>query len=70
MARFLGALNRLQRDQAQAPTGLALASLSPEQREGILRAVTEETERAVVEVMGPKAYKQYLRSGTGKWISE
>jgi hypothetical protein len=43
-------------------------ALSPEQREEIGKALGDETERAMVELMGPKPYRYYLRSGAGKWI--
>lgn len=46
-----------------------MAGLTPEQRQRVFRALEEEAERAVIEVMGSKAYRYYLRSGAGKWIS-
>jgi len=45
-------------------------TLSPEERQNVLQAINEETEKAVVGVVGGPAYKQYVRSGAGKWISE
>jgi hypothetical protein len=44
--------------------------LPAEQRQELLRALSEETERAMVETLGPKPYRYYLRSGAGKWIFE
>lgn len=43
-------------------------NFSSAQREQILSALSDETEKAVVEVMGPKAYRYYLRNGAGRWI--
>jgi hypothetical protein len=43
-------------------------ALTPAQRETIVRALNEETEHAVVEALGPKAYCYYVRSGAGQWI--
>lgn len=45
-------------------------SLSPAQLDAALQATRDETEQAVVEALGPRAYKYYLRSGAGRWISE
>lgn len=45
-------------------------ALSASQRESVLRALSEETEQAVVEAMGPKAYRYYVRNGAGRWIWE
>jgi hypothetical protein len=47
-----------------------MPGLTAEQRERIFQALAEEAERAVVEVMGPKPYRYYMRGGAGKWISE
>jgi hypothetical protein len=41
-----------------------------EQKREILKALAEETEAAVVEVIGPKPYRYFVRSGAGKWIWE
>jgi len=46
------------------------ATLSPAQLETSLQAIRDETEQAVVEALGPRAYKYYLRSGAGQWIAE
>jgi hypothetical protein len=46
----------------------ATASIDPGQKQEILRALSEETEKAVVETMGPKPYRYYVRNGAGKWI--
>ncbi len=43
--------------------------LTAEQRERVSAALAEEAERSIIEVMGPKAYRYYIRSGAGKWIS-
>lgn len=45
------------------------STVDPAQRADILRALSEETEQAVVEAMGPKAYRYYVRSGAGKWVN-
>jgi hypothetical protein len=47
-----------------------IPGLTPAQRERVFGALAEEGERSVVEVMGSKAYRYYIRSGAGKWISE
>jgi hypothetical protein len=47
-----------------------MPGLTADQRDRVLQALADEAERAVVEVMGPKPYRYYLRSGAGKWISE
>jgi hypothetical protein len=47
-----------------------MPGLTAEQRDRIFQALADEAERAVVEVMGPKPYRYYMRSGAGKWISE
>ena len=46
-----------------------MAGLTAEQRGRVYAALEEEAERSVVEVMGPKAYRFYIRSGAGRWIS-
>jgi hypothetical protein len=45
-----------------------MAGLTAEQRARVFNALGEEAERAVVEVMGHKPYRYYIRSGAGKWI--
>lgn len=47
-----------------------MPGLTPEQRARVFQALGEEAERAVVEVMGQKPYRYYVRSGAGKWIWE
>ena len=47
-----------------------MPGLTRDQRDRISSALAEEAERAVVEVMGAKPYRYYLRSGAGKWIWE
>ena len=47
-----------------------MPGLSPDQRARVSDALAEEAERAVIEVMGPKPYRYYVRSGAGKWIWE
>ncbi|MGZ8940871.1 MAG: hypothetical protein ACXW32_16830, partial [Limisphaerales bacterium] len=54
-----------ERDRVQQMPGLTI-----DQRDRIFQALAEEAERAVVEVMGPKPYRYYLRSGAGKWIRQ
>jgi hypothetical protein len=49
---------------------LANGALPTIQRSEILKALSEETERAMVEVLGPRPYRYYVRSGAGKWIWE
>jgi hypothetical protein len=46
------------------------ATLSSAQKEQILLALSQETEGAIIQVMGPKAYRYYLRTGSGRWIRE
>jgi hypothetical protein len=46
-----------------------MPGLTKEQRDRVSAALAEEAERSIIEVMGPKAYRYYLRSGAGKWIS-
>lgn len=45
-------------------------NLNHERKQQIIQALSEETELAVVEAMGPKAYRYYLRNGAGLWIWE
>ena len=54
-----------ERERVQQMTGLTVA-----QRDRIFQALAEEAERAVIEVMGPKPYRYYIRSGAGKWITQ
>jgi hypothetical protein len=35
-----------------------------------LQRMQEESQRAVVDAIGPKAYQYYLRTGAGKWLTE
>jgi hypothetical protein len=42
--------------------------LGEPQKQAILRALSEETEQAVVEALGPRAYRYYIRNGAGQWI--
>ncbi|HEX7859818.1 MAG TPA: hypothetical protein VF773_05815 [Verrucomicrobiae bacterium] len=44
--------------------------LTPDQQYRVFKALADEAERAVIEVMGPKPFRYYVRSGAGKWISE
>jgi hypothetical protein len=48
----------------------SIPGLSGEQRTRVYRALAEEAERAVIEVMGAKPYRYYIRSGAGTWIWE
>jgi hypothetical protein len=43
-------------------------TLSPEQKEQALKEVGEETEKAIKEALGEKAYNYYRRHGHGLWI--
>ena len=54
-----------ERARVQQMPGLTL-----EQRQRINSALAEEAEHSIIEVMGPKAYRYYLRSGAGSWISQ
>lgn len=47
----------------------SMPGLTSDQRNRVFDALTQEAEQSVVEVMGPKAYRFYIRSGAGKWIS-
>ena len=55
----------LQQERARVLDNSSLASA---QKQAILQALSEETEHAVVEALGPRAYKYYLRQGAGQWI--
>jgi len=44
------------------------ANLTAQQKEETLKAIAEETQNAIREVLGAKAYNHYLRSGQGHWI--
>lgn len=46
-----------------------MGGLTPDQRARVHAALNEEAERAIVEVMGAKPFRYYLRSGYGQWIS-
>lgn len=46
-----------------------MPGLTSEQRQRVFGALAEEAERSIIEVMGPKPYRFYIRSGAGKWIS-
>ena len=48
---------------------LQMPGLTSEQRERVYSALAQEAERSIIEVMGPKAYRYYIRSGAGQWIS-
>jgi hypothetical protein len=43
-------------------------TLTPEQRKEALKAIRTETEAAVLEKMGDKAFNSYKRSG-GHWLN-
>lgn len=43
-------------------------SVSPQQRQDALQAISEETHKTVRGVLGPKAYHYYIRSGQAHWI--
>ena len=42
--------------------------LTPEQRDNLLRTLTDETERAARQVLGDKAFNSYLNSGYAHWL--
>jgi hypothetical protein len=44
--------------------------LTLQQKEEALKAIAEETEGAVKNVLGEKAYRYYLRTGQGSWMRE
>jgi hypothetical protein len=44
-------------------------SLSPQQRQDAFQAITEETRKTVRDVLGPKAYHYYVRSGQAVWMN-
>jgi hypothetical protein len=46
-----------------------MPGLSAEQRARVYSALSEEAERSIIDTMGLKAYRFYIRSGAGKWIS-
>ncbi len=47
---------------------LADNTLSPEQKEQALKEMAAETEKAVRETLGAKAYNYYAQSGFSQWI--
>ena len=47
---------------------VANQALAAEQRENLLRALNDETERAARQVLGDKGYNSYLRSGYAQWL--
>jgi hypothetical protein len=46
----------------------ANGNLDATQKSALLNAVNEETERAVIEKLGPRAFKAYVRTGAAQWI--
>jgi len=54
--------------ETQRKLVLQNAALDVQQKERLLRALSEEAERSVVQVMGAKPYRYYARAGAGKWI--
>lgn len=44
------------------------ATLTPEQRENLLKALSDETERAARQALGDKGFNSYLRSGYAQWL--
>jgi hypothetical protein len=49
-------------------TALENAALSPDQRAAALRAMQEESQRAVVQLLGEKAFRYYRRVGDAGWL--
>jgi hypothetical protein len=47
-----------------------MPGLTGEQRARVFSALAQEAEQAVIEAMGAKPYRYYMRSGAGKWILE
>lgn len=47
-----------------------MPGLTPEQRTRVYGALAQEAESAIIEVMGAKPYRYYIRSGAGQWIWE
>jgi hypothetical protein len=45
-------------------------NLTTPQKDAALRAIAEETSKALREVLGAKAYTHYVRTGQGRWIEE
>jgi len=54
-----------ERERVRQMPGLTL-----EQRSRVSTALADEAERAIIEVMGAKPYRYYIRSGAGRWIFE
>jgi hypothetical protein len=48
----------------------AMGQLAEADRAALLHQLSEETQQAMVERMGPEAFQYYVRSGAGKWIWE
>jgi len=48
--------------------GLANQALTPEQRDNLLRTLSDETERAARQVFGEKGFNSYLHSGYAQWL--
>ena len=46
----------------------ANSSLSPEQRQQVLQAVQQESERTMRGLLGENAFRYYLRTGDGTWL--
>ena len=49
---------------------LADPALSSAQRAEVLQALTTEAEAGLVQALGPRAYRHYIRSGAADWISK
>jgi hypothetical protein len=54
-----------ERERVRQMPGLTL-----EQRARVFDALAAEAEGAIIEVLGPKPYRYYVRSGAGEWIWE
>ncbi|MDB6030391.1 MAG: hypothetical protein JWM16_729 [Verrucomicrobiales bacterium] len=44
--------------------------LTPEQRQIALKAIAQETDRTLKQLLGEKAFQNYVRRGQGQWIAQ
>ena len=56
--------------QEERERALSMPGLTAEQRARVSHALAQEAEQAIIETMGLKPYRYYVRSGAGKWIWE
>lgn len=66
-AEVYGFKRVLQEERERVKT---MAGLTPEQRSRVNDALSQEAEQAIIEAMGAKPYRYYVRSGAGRWIWE